>query len=226
MSDIMKSVNVVNKDIVEILNEFKGLWKDNIELMEKTVRLDSKDAVREEYISEEYRNKIINMGTSHNGFPEKLKGYSLKSVGDDRYNHKERADSNFFFNKKYLELNTKLQTILGTYNNALCTVYPPGGFIGWHNNANASAYNLIFTWSETGDGYWKHIDPNTNEEVLVPDVQGWQCKAFYFGAYEDDPKDIVYHMASTDCWRMTISYVFDRQHKDYWLDVIEEIETP
>jgi hypothetical protein len=37
MSDIMKSVNVVNKDIVEILNEFKDLWKDNIELMEKTV---------------------------------------------------------------------------------------------------------------------------------------------------------------------------------------------
>jgi hypothetical protein len=35
MSDIMKSVNVVNKDIVEILNEFKDLWKDNIELMQK-----------------------------------------------------------------------------------------------------------------------------------------------------------------------------------------------
>lgn len=226
MSDIMKSVNVVNKDIVEILNEFKDLWKDNIELMEKTVHLDCKDTVKEEYISEEYRNRIINMGTSHNGFPEKLKGYSLKSVGDDRYNHKERADSNFFFNKKYVELNTKLQTLLGTFNNALCTVYPPGGFISWHNNANAPAYNLIFTWSETGDGYWKHIDPNSNEEVLVPDVPGWQCKAFYFGAYEDDPKDIVYHMASTDCWRMTISYIFDRQHKDYWLDVIEEIETP
>jgi hypothetical protein len=128
MSDIMKSVNVVNKDIVEILNEFKDLWKDNIELMEKTVRLDCKDVVREEYISEEYRNKIINMGNSHDGFPEKLKGYSLKlvgDVGDDRYNPKERADSNFFFNKKYLELNTKLQTLLGTFHNALCVVYPP-----------------------------------------------------------------------------------------------------
>jgi hypothetical protein len=161
-----------------------------------------------------------------NGFPEKLKGYSLKSVGYDRHTLKEKANSNFFFNKKYLELNTKLQTVLGTFHNALCVVYPPDGFIAWHNNANASAYNLIFTWSETGDGYWKHIDPNTNEEVLVPDVPGWRCKAFYFGAYKDDPKDIVYHMASTDCWRMTISYMFDRKHKDYWLDVIEEIETP
>jgi hypothetical protein len=124
MSDIMKSVNVVNKDIVEILNEFKDLWKDNIELMEKTVRLDCKDAVREEYISEEYRNKIINMGTSHDGFPEKLKGYSLKSLPSDeagKFNSKERADSDFFFNKKYLELNTKLQTLLGTFHNALCS---------------------------------------------------------------------------------------------------------
>ena len=231
MSDIMKSVNVVNNDIVKILNEFKDLWKDNIELMEKTVRLDCKDVVREEYISEEYRNEIINMGNSHKGFPEKVKGYNLKLAtvpGDDNQVvvlPKERADSNFFFNKKYLELNTKLQTLLGTYHNALCVVYPPGGFIAWHNNANASAYNLIFTWSETGDGYWKHIDPITKEEILVPDVPGWKCKAFYFGGYEDDPKDIVYHMASTDCWRMTVSYVFDRKHKDYWLDVIEEIET-
>ena len=122
--------------------------------------------------------------------------------------------------------NTKLQTLLATYNNALCTVYPPEGFISWHNNANASAYNLIFTWSETGDGYWKHIDPHTGEQVLVKDVPSWQCKAFFFGGYEDDPKDLVYHMASTDCWRMTISYIFDRHHKQFWQDIIEEIETP
>ena len=31
-------------------------------------------------------------------------------------------------------------------------------------------------------------------------------------------------MASTDCWRMTISYMFDREHKQFWEDIIEELE--
>lgn len=225
MSDIMKSVKVLNPEVLQILNEFKDIWYDNLELMKSTFFLDHPDSNREEYIGDEYRNKIINMGRAHNGYPEKLKGYSLKDIGGDKQFAKKRAESGFLIPKKYVELNTKLQTILGTNSNALCAVYPPDGFIAWHNNANAAAYNLIFTWSETGDGYWKHIDPITKEEVLVPDVAGWQCKAFYFGAYEDGPENLVYHMASTDCWRMTISYVFDRKHKDYWLDVIEEIET-
>ena len=48
-------------------------------------------------------------------------------------------------------------------------MYPPGGYISWHNNANASAYNLIFTWSETGDGYFKYIDGETKEEIVIKD---------------------------------------------------------
>ena len=59
--------------------------------------------------------------------------------------------------------------------------------------------------------------------VTVPDVPGWQAKAFYFGDYEDGEEHIVYHAASTDCWRMTVSYMFDRDHKEFWEDVIEEL---
>ena len=141
----------------------------------------------------------------------------------DRNSSKDISISSEYI-KRYTELNNKLQIILATYNNALCTVYPPGGFISWHNNANASAYNLIFTWSETGDGYWKHIDPYTKEQIIIKDKPGWQCKAFFFGGYADDPNSLVYHAASTDCWRMTISYVFDRKHEQLQDDIIEELE--
>jgi len=154
------------------------------------------------------------MGSSHDGFPLHLRAHNFKG---DAY-----RDPEIF--TEFTHLNNEIQTLLGTKANALATIYPPGGFISWHNNANASAYNLIFTWSENGDGYWKHIDPYTGEEVHVQDAPGWQCKAFYFGSYEDSPEDIVYHMASTDCWRMTLSYIFDRRHKDYWEEVISEIE--
>lgn len=218
LKDIMRSVEIRNKEILEVLDEFKDLWWDVRENLEEYYYYLGKDAERKDWISKEYKNKIMGMGNSHDGYPEKIQSFSL--MIKDSLAHKRNVD----LEKKYSELNTKIQILLGTKTNALCSVYPPGGFISWHNNANASAYNLIFTWSENGDGYWKHVDPYTGKEVKVQDVPGWQCKAFYFGAYEDPPEDIVYHMASTDCWRMTISYIFDREHKQYWEDVIEELE--
>lgn len=214
----MKSVQIRNEEVREVLNEFQDLWWNIRDNLEDYYYFYGKNETRDEWISDQYKNEIIGMSTAHDGFPEKIKGFSLMSKDV----HLSKTDIEL--NKKYSELNVKIQTLLGTNRNALCTVYPPGGFISWHNNANASAYNLIFTWSENGDGYWKHVDPYTGKDVLVKDVPGWQCKAFYFGAYEDSPEDLVYHMASTDCWRMTISYIFDRDHKQYWEDVIEELE--
>lgn len=219
MNDIMKSVNIKNKNVLDILNEFINLWWDKKETDLQKFHLTSKDLNREYYISDEYKIKIMNMGSFHDGYPEQLRGYSIKPTESNiRF-------SDIEITKKYIEINEKLQILLSTRQNALCAIYPPEGFISWHNNANASAYNLIFTWSENGNGYWKHVDPYTGKDVVVQDVPGWQCKAFYFGAYEDKPEDIVYHMASTDCWRMTVSYTFDRHHKQFWEDVIEEIET-
>jgi hypothetical protein len=218
LKDIMRSVEIRNKEILGILNEFRDMWWDIRDNLEDYYYFYGKDAVREEWISEEYKSKIMAMGCFHDGYPQKLHSFSL--MAKDLSPGKCNTD----LQQKYSELDSKFQLLLGTQANALGTVYPPGGFISWHNNANASAYNLIFTWSENGEGYWKHVDPYTGKNVIVQDVPGWQCKAFYFGAYEDSPEDIVYHMASTDCWRMTISYIFDREHKQYWEDVIEEIE--
>jgi len=151
------------------------------------------------------------MGGHHDGYPEDAMSYEMR---EPKPHH---------LSKKVLELTGRLQTVVSTRYNALCCVYPPGGFIAWHNNANASSYNLILTWSEKGDGWFKYVDPRTNETVTVPDVPGWQAKAFFFGCYADGPENLVYHAASTDCWRMTVSYMFDRDHKEFWEDVIEEL---
>jgi hypothetical protein len=220
MNDIMKSVDIKNGEVLDNLNKFIDIWWDKKETDLQKFRLGAKNVNRDDFISNEYKNKIINMGSLHNGFPDRLRGYNLKISNDQVVPSMYDPD----INKNYIKINENLQIILGTSNNALCSIYPPGGFIAWHNNANASAYNLIFTWSENGNGYWKHVDPYTGKDVIIQDVSGWQCKAFYFGAYEDGPENLVYHMASTDCWRMTVSYIFDRTHKQFWEDVIEEIE--
>lgn len=219
MNNIMKSVAIKNPEVLSILNEFVDLWWEKKETDLTKYYFSAKDDDRNFYISDEYKNKIINMGSAHDGYPEKLRGYSLRLENTDYVPPEAKLT------KRYIEINEKLQHVLSTRRNALCAVYPPEGFISWHNNANAPSYNLIFTWSENGNGYWKHVDPYTGKDVIVPDIPGWQCKAFYFGAYEDRPEDLVYHMASTDCWRMTVSYIFDRIHKQFWEDVIEEIET-
>ena len=94
--------------------------------------------------------------------------------------------------------------------NALFTIYPPGGFISWHNNANASAFNLIFTWSETGEGDFTYLDRNRNKLVTIKDEPGWQAKGGFFASYRENPRHLVYHSAKTDCWRITIAFILDR----------------
>jgi hypothetical protein len=98
---------------------------------------------------------------------------------------------------------------LSVKHNALCAVYPPGGFISWHSNHNAPGYNLIFSYSETGDGHFSYVHPETKEVVKCEDTAGkWTCKAAYFGSWTESDK-VLYHAAETDCWRVTVSYVFD-----------------
>lgn len=213
----------LNDDCLDLLNE--ALWfKDNYH---KVVgrKLDAIDKA-DYYTGEEYFQQIKNMGSGHNGFPEILVGYSF-------------GNSNMQFDKgspdfdqlvgevtyKQQEFLKKIQTTFNLKRNALFSIYPPGGYISWHNNANAAAYNFIFTWSETGDGYWQHWDTQKKEHVVIPDVVGWQCKAGYFGSYKDGEDRLVYHTARTNCLRMTIAFVLDTSEMSVGLQnwIIEDI---
>ena len=225
MNDIMKSISINNTEVLEILEEAKDIWWNRLDVLQEKYKLNFESDNREEYISDDYRNKIINMGTAHEGYPDSIKSYAIKRVTSAEPNRSDyKLNYDPAINAEWISLNEKLMTTIGSNRLALATVYPPGGYIAWHNNANAPGYNVIFTWSENGNGYWKHVDPYTGKDVLVQDVPGWQAKSFYFGTYEDGNEKIVYHMASTDCWRMTIGYMFDRHHKQYWEDMIEELE--
>lgn len=222
-TEVMKNIKLVNNDVLSILNKAVDLWRSD-PLFRDSVVFDGENAKRDDWISDEYFDKIVNMKDKHAGFPEKS---HMASLRPDFFKTRKADPA---YKKRYIDgwkkINEDLMLTLGVKNNALCAVYPPGGFIGWHNNANASAYNLIMTWSETGNGYWKHFNPYTKEVETIPDVAGWQAKATFFGGYRDKPEDVVYHMASTDCWRMTIAYIFDRSHKQYWEDALAELEMP
>lgn len=219
----MKNIPINNSAVLESLNDFKWFY-DNKSIVQKNVNLSCENHDRERWISKEYRDDVIKQDGNHEGYPDAMRGYALKA---DRINPSKNTSNSEFANliSKYNEFNTNLCHCIGAKNNALTVLYPPDGFISWHNNANASAYNLIFTWSETGDGCFRYVDGHTGEEVVMQDVKGWQCKAGYFGSYLEPWFDRVYHAAHTDCWRMTVSYMFDTSEMSLGLqdEVIEEI---
>lgn len=234
---IMQDVKIHNEEILDILttwSDFVIARKEEISEKIKTQLppgLESGDRTIEHWHSDYYRNQIVNSGAKHEGYPEAGMFVQLKT---DQLKWTEKADPPFkkLFIDTQTKFNTDLMSALGMRRNALVVAYPEEGFIGWHNNTNAPGYNLIFTFSETGDGYWENINGATGEMERIVDVPGWQCKASYFGHWGDvttDPqskRNVVWHTAKThSCWRMTCSYLFDLQSKDWWEDSIVEVNS-
>lgn len=215
----------LNDYCIDLLNE--ALWFTQENNYKKVVgkKLDQLDKA-DYYTGNEYFKKIFNMGEKHGGFPEILAGYSFGSFVQLDKNSEDYDMNLAKVLGKSSDFLSKIQTTFNLKRNALFSLYPPGGYISWHNNANASAYNFIFTWSETGDGYWQHYDMKEQKHVVIPDVKGWQCKAGYFGAYADGKDKLVYHTARTrNSIRMTIAFVLDRSEMSSGLQnwVIEDI---
>ena len=127
-------------------------------------------------------------------------------------------------------LDKELGGMLGTRFCALKMWYPKDGYIAWHNNWNVPGYNILFTYTETGNGYWRHINPEGSKGkinkpfdkhlVHIPDVPGWHMKTGYYGKKEEEEK-IMWHSAYGGEPRLTLGYViFDEK---LWKMMIEDI---
>ena len=123
---------------------------------------------------------------------------------------------------------------IGAHTSALLTYYSPGGYVGWHTNWDANAYQVLFTWSD-GNGYFRYWDNEKNEIVHIPDVKGWQCRHYYFGS-DKEPENLCWHSAYAGGERITLAYKFvnggvanndtkDQQAKLMRDMLIEEIES-
>ena len=227
----VRDIKLNNQEFLDIVNEYKDVVMarnnpDDRPRIAQVIPIKEKDETLEEWTSDEYLDLIMKQGREHDGYPRKLKGYSglkytdyMEGRGAERQ-LREGAD----IYEATSKLNRRLVEFLSCANNALNAVYPPGGFIAWHNNANAAGYNIICTWSENGDGWFDYWDLDKKERVRVPDVPGWQAKMTYFGSY-DQPDKICYHAAGTNCYRITVAFVF-KEADNFWEEVIEDLENP
>ena len=226
-NEVLTDIKLNNPEILEVFNG----WSDYIHSVMPKIEKWFKCVTEEPYagagVTDIHRKEVVAKGEQHIGFPEMAVFIDLRP-GNSGYkgNDQEAFDFIYEVEAKYYEFNERMVIELGSRRNALCVIYPKNGYVGWHNNANASSYNLICTHSSTGEGYWKHRNPKTNEIEQIDDLVGWQAKASYFGAYvERDPETLIYHAAQcTGGYRMTVSWMFDRDNEDWWLDAIDELE--
>lgn len=231
MTDVnyMEDVPVRNEELLGILNEYVEFMRqpEFEKYMHRNCEQHKDQA--DYWAGDRHKDEIIAQGTHHEGFPDSMFGYevSVHREGHEFFKRNAPAIYRRDATSQIANLNAQMMNWLGTKHNALTACYPPGGFISWHNNANAAAYNLIFTWSETGDGRFKYVDPISREVVVMEDHKGWQCKAAYFGHY-GEPENLFYHAAETDCWRITVSFTFntDEASVEFREEILEDIRTP
>lgn len=232
----VRDIDLQNSEFLGYLNDYKDIILerepgDDTPLIAKSNHMLPRSNVddSERYVSDEYLKKIMDMGRAHDGFPEQLIGFAGMKHDQDVNFSRDPVRSKIIKDAAS-ELNTKLMSFLSCRNVALTACYPPGGCISWHNNANAKGYNILITYSETGDGWFDYWDWEKKERVRIQDIPGWQAKMTYFGPYDDeygqpaDPEQICYHAAYTDCYRITCSFVF-AEADEFWEEVINDLET-
>jgi len=89
-----------------------------------------------------------------------------------------------------------------------------------NNNWNASGYNILLSYSPTGNGFFRYMDPLTKEIVTMEDKPGWTCKVGYYGRGRE-PDKVYYHCAGSYEPRITLGFVVP--HLEIWRSMIEDI---
>jgi hypothetical protein len=221
----MTEVVIRNKSLLKRLNSFTDEFFSIDGYYDLNHRMvSSPDALEnpEYYCSPEYLQEQIETGEAHSGYPEEYMSHTVARMVEknpDKFTGwRDRVRNDF-------------AAEIGAMHSALLNYYPPGGFVGWHTNWNANAYQILFTWSETGDGYFRYRD-HTGTIITEKDKPGWQCRHYYFGA-KHEKEHHCWHAAYAGCDRITLAYKFENDSKTSSKDagvrmlrdqLIEEIE--
>lgn len=200
----MIAVDNIPSDILEELDQFADWFfqQDRGGFKIRTFDLSREEATSVEYLKSQQEKK--------------LEGYPQCAYGLD-FNEMAGFDIEKFY-PQITDVDTTIRNYLCARNSAIKMYYPAGGYIDWHTNANAYGYNVLLTYSRTGDGAFLYQHPKTKEIITIHDKPGWNMKVGLYDIHEGSP---LWHAAWTGCERMTWGYIVD----DYgWANLIEEID--
>lgn len=181
----------LNPDLLNIINEYSDwFFSQDREQIKVSGKPDDNDF----YTNKEYLDSIDKQ--KHIGFPEITYGVDLTLV----------ESTPKYYREKIMSLDSKLNSFFGAKFCAVKMYYPNGGYMGWHTNWNCPGYNILLSYNNDGNGYFRYVDPVSQEIITQSDVKGWQAKVGYFGKREERDK-IVWHCARSKSERLTFGYV-------------------
>lgn len=220
----MSEITIRNKEFLKTLNDISDEFfaMDNYNNPESYVYSSEEDMSKGEYYcSQEYLDECLSrdqlVGVPDRHFAQPIS--KMVRVDPQWQDYMKRVKYDF-------------ASEIGAHTSALLSYYPKGGFVGWHTNYDASAYQVLFTWS-TGKGFFRYLDNKTGKLVTHQDVAGWQARHYYFGP-ESEPHNHCWHCAYAGGDRITLAYKFvgggensprDEQARRLRDLLIEEIET-
>ena len=199
----MNTIQIKNKDLVNLLNDYSN-WFESVN--KSSIKVLGKKDENEYYTSDNYLKKIDKK--NHEGFPEKTHGIDL--VFCDSTDNEIR--------KRIRKIDLDFNSILGSKHCAVKMYYPAGGYMGWHNNHNASGYNILFSYTKNGNGFFRY---KTDKTYTMHDKPGWTAKVGYYGNNKE-PDKLFWHCARAYEDRLTLGFVIP--DRSFWEMMIEDIE--
>mgnify|MGYP001222394178 FL=1 len=200
----MQTIEIKNIELKNLLNDYSE-WFENLD--KTSIKVRGEKDIDEYYTSEEYLSSIDKK--IHEGFPEKTHGIDLVFC--------DSIDDNI--RKRIRQVDMDFNSVLGSERCAVKMYYPEGGYMGWHNNHNASGYNILFSYTKSGKGFFRY---KTDELVTMNDSPGWTAKVGYYGN-NDEPDKLFWHCARAYEDRLTLGFVLPDE--DFWKMMIEDIES-
>lgn len=232
-------IDLQNKHVLSILDGVIDTWFSkakelNIDFLAENVLWVDQETKKlpldqiEYRVSEEVlRNEYLPTWQDHSGYPSEHRSTGIHELMN-LYPEEYRAYHDY--------VRFELSQELGCASNALFSYYPPHGIVGWHTNWNAYSYQVLFTWSENGDGYFTYYDKENDKVIKVQDKPGWNAKTYYFAPIEEDKHHCWHACYAGNSGRLTLCYKFtnwggagtsrDKAALDWRNDFVEYLETP
>ena len=200
----MQTIEIKNIELKNLLNDYSE-WFENLD--KTSIKVRGQKDIDEYYTSEEYLSSMDKK--IHEGFPEKTHGIDLVFC--------DSIDDNI--RKRIRQVDMDFNSVLGSERCAVKMYYPEGGYMGWHNNHNASGYNILFSYTKNGNGFFRY---KTDQLVTMNDSPGWTAKVGYYGN-NDEPDKLFWHCARAYEDRLTLGFVIP--NKNFWEMMIEDIKS-
>ncbi len=200
----MRCIEINNKEVVTLLSDFSTWFEDS---GKKEIDVQGEPDEDEYYTSEEYFDTINQ--EKHVGFPEKAHGVDMGLFASSVESFKERLR----------QVDSQFNSTLGARNCAVKMYYPKGGYMGWHNNHNASGYNILFSYTRNGNGWFRYRE--NGNIVTMNDSPGWTAKVGYYGSNKE-PDKLYWHCARAYEDRLTLGFVIP--DKSFWEMMVDDIQ--